>query len=297
MTKKKIKELTEKIIEHSKENTAGTLLTEDGIKIVLSFCDEKTDSPSFVDARISENESNEGYLVKAADFLDALKPEKSKYTEIPDAPEKKEPKLHRKEFFQFIDHEFTDKELVQLSKRLSKNIIEISEIKDRRDSAVSQFKSETAALVAENGELTHKINSGSEERNVKCEAEFLYEENIKRVMRFDTGEIIWAGTIPEHERQIEAFNQPPDNPEPLPEGEFEFIPKSEENIPSKAQSPDTEPDTPETGQSSNDGPETDKSIDEQQAELDAEDEKIAEDIGRNLDTSKEESSIPPLPNE
>lgn len=307
MTKKRVTELTKKIIEYSKENTAGSLLTEDGIKAVLSKCDKKTDSKLFIEARIDENQSDSGYLVKVADFLDVLKPEKPKYTEIPDTPKKKEPKLHRKEFFQFVDHEFTQTELVKLSKKLSRNIIEIFEIKDRRDSAMSQFKSETAVLVAENGELTHKINSGSEERNVKCEALYFYDNNEKHIVRMDTGQVLFAGPIPDHERQIESFDKKLDK-------ELELDDKAHEellqNDTPEEQIQDAGPDTPETGQSSSEGvetevmpgehevdPETIKTLDEQQAALDAEDAKIAEDIGRNLDTSKEESSIPPLPNE
>ncbi len=325
MTKKRINALTKKIIKLSQENTAGTLLTEDGIKTVLGDCDNKS-TLLFVNARIAENQSDAGYLVKAADFIDVLKTEKpkkeekveSENTEVmpgehevdpetvktpepeptPEPEKEQEPKIHRRQFHQFIDHEFTQTELIVLSKKLSKNIIEIFAIEDRKSSAVSQFKSEVAALVAENGELTHKINSGSEERNVKCEASFYYDKDMKIITRIDTGEIIWQGKIPDHQRQVEGFDKD----------------ETAENDALEEQIPDTEPDTPKTDKPDSEGNEADKyqddkyqgpiekppediptadpekahilTMDEQQAELDRED---AEVINKG--------DLPHLPNE
>lgn len=241
---------------------------------------------------------------------------------------KKEPKLHRKEFTQFLEYEFTQKELLELSKELCKKMIEISEVERRRKSAMSQFKSELDKLVEETNEISRKVNAGSEERNIKCEALFFYDKNEKHVVRMDNGLVIWNGEIPEHERQIESFDKTLDKELELDDKAHEELLgidklqnevtelKEEVNTTLGAQSPDTEPDTPETSQSSNESAETptkdnetvqeefkQKVIEETQAELDAEDAGLLKKIEQKnkKDPMKihvsGDSSIPPLPNE
>lgn len=71
----KIKQITNKIIEWSEENTAGTIMSAENIYLVVrnTYRHSLYISKPVIDQIISNNESESGYLVKATDFISAFK--------------------------------------------------------------------------------------------------------------------------------------------------------------------------------------------------------------------------------
>lgn len=64
-------QIVEQIIEWSKDNTAGTVLNQYAIWQVVVICDEKTPL-DVIEGIVARQETPEGYLVKARDFLTAF---------------------------------------------------------------------------------------------------------------------------------------------------------------------------------------------------------------------------------
>jgi len=64
-----------RIIDYCEGNTAGTVLNEAAIKLIIDICNENIENVNaeYVDILIADNETEEGYLVKASDILDAIK--------------------------------------------------------------------------------------------------------------------------------------------------------------------------------------------------------------------------------
>lgn len=292
--KMKNEDLVKRIIKFSESNTAGLTLSKEAIEAVLEVCDKKS-SIDQIDKLLQEYQdegllvkASDGYLVKASDFMEALK------------PVKKEPKLHRKAFNRYLEYKFTKAEITEIALSLAIKTGERQTAEDQKKSANSQFKSQIDGLTADINLLSNHVVAGFEMRNVKCEAEFWYDDNIKRIARIDTGEIIWAGAIPEHEKQVEmSFEENLDKELGLEDKAHEEL----LNTGGEAQSPATEPNATDGDKSAGDGidlvdiihdaekelsQENDKNEEETQADLDAEDDKIKEDI---------QTDLPPLPNE
>ena len=64
-----------RVVEFCEGNTAGTILNEDAIKRVIDICHEDLSicDNDFVDQLIADNETEEGYLVRTPDILEAIK--------------------------------------------------------------------------------------------------------------------------------------------------------------------------------------------------------------------------------
>lgn len=65
----------ERIIDHCEGNTAGTVLSESAIKRVIDICNEDLSvcDVDFVGNLIADHETDEGYLVRTSDILNAIK--------------------------------------------------------------------------------------------------------------------------------------------------------------------------------------------------------------------------------
>ncbi len=157
---------------------------------------------------------------------------------------------------------------------LARKTAELRTKEDQKKSVISQLKSEIDNLVAQTNDISNRINSGGEYRNVKCELEYNYETNKKTIIRTDTMEVVYDGEIPDEERQIEMGIDKLQN-------EVTEL-KEEANSAIDAQSPEDEPNDTAPEQSDSDAPQTegykDSSIEEEQERLDAEDEKIKKDV-------------------
>ena len=80
------------IIEFT-DNSAGTLLNRNAISIVVnSLIENRNLSKKNIDKLIFENESDNGYMIKANDFIYVLYPyiigDNLQYNDLPEKPEK-----------------------------------------------------------------------------------------------------------------------------------------------------------------------------------------------------------------
>ncbi len=176
----------------------------------------------------------------------------------------------RKEIRKMLEVKHTPEEISDMGLDLARKTAELRTAEDHKKSVVSHLKSEIDSLTARTNDISNKINSGSEYRNVKCELEYNYETNKKTIIRIDTMEVVYDGPIPDEERQIEMseLDELTDKTDLIAASEGRF--PEEEPI-------DTTPDPADTGD-----PQTEESKDsiseEEQAELDAQDEQIKKDI-------------------
>lgn len=179
---------------------------------------------------------------------------------------------HRKEIRKMLEVEYTPEEISDMGLDLARKTAELRTAEDHKKSAVSHLKSEIDSLTARTNDISNKINSGSEYRNVKCELEYNYETNKKTIIRTDTMEVVYDGEIPDDERQIPLVE--PDAIEPGDGQSPEDEPKDTSPPPADGAEPQTEEIMP--GEHEVD-PELVKT-EEEQEKLDAEDEKIKKNI-------------------
>ena len=114
-----------------------------------------------------------------------------------------DPTKHRKEIRKMLEVEYTPAEMSEMGLELARKTAELRTKEDNKKSVTSQLKSEIDNLTAGTNDLSNKINTGSEYRNVKCELEYDYEKGTKRIIRLDTAVVVYEGPIPDEERQIE----------------------------------------------------------------------------------------------
>ena len=187
-----------------------------------------------------------------------------------------EPKKHRKEVKRWLEVDYTPEEISDMSMELARKNTEHQKAEDQKKSANSQFKSEIDKLTAEINDLSSNMLTGSEVKEVKCEIEDDYVLNKKSITRLDTKEVIFYGDIPEDEKQMEMDL----------DSELEKDKKAHEELvgheidekePAEEQTSGAEPDTTDEEQPPSEAPQTDESQDK----LDAEDEKIKEDLKKD----------------
>ena len=109
---------------------------------------------------------------------------------------------HRKEIRKMLEVKYTPEEISDMGLDLARKTAELRTAEEHKKSVVSHLKSEIDSLTARTNDISNKINSGSEYRNVKCELEYNYETNKKTIIRTDTMEVVYDGEIPDDERQI-----------------------------------------------------------------------------------------------
>lgn len=153
---------------------------------------------------------------------------------------------HRKEIKKMLEVEFTPEEISQMGIDLAHKTGELRTAEDHKKSVVSQLKAGIDTLIAETNELSNKINSGHEYRNVKCEVEYDYSKNYKTIIRLDNAVVIYEGEIPDDERQIEM--SVPDEPDKI-----DLIAASEGRF------PEDEPNDTGPEQTDGDAPQTEES--------------------------------------
>lgn len=178
-------------------------------------------------------------------------------------------KKHRKEIRKWLDVDYTPEEISDMSMELAQKTGELRTKEENKKSAMSQLKSEIDALSARTNELSLKIVSGKENKNVKCEIEYNYETNKKSITRLDTLEVIFFGDIPEDEKQMEMDL------------------KDDEKPSQDEQTPGGPVDTSGIEQPPSDTPQTEESQDK----IDSEDEAIKEKIKESQEADKKESPL------
>jgi len=70
-----IQYLIDEIIESAKNNSAGTLLNNDGIgNVINDIINSRNLNPNFIDSLIDKYNSESGFICKSSDFIYILKP-------------------------------------------------------------------------------------------------------------------------------------------------------------------------------------------------------------------------------
>lgn len=107
----------------------------------------------------------------------------------------------------YLEVEFTVDEIVEMRRRISINLTELSRKKDALKSLQKQMQGEIALLDAEVNLLADKANAGKEMRNVEVESKTDWKKNRIIVKRIDTGEIVEDRALRSDELQKDLIEE------------------------------------------------------------------------------------------
>ncbi|MCC6581866.1 MAG: hypothetical protein IT440_15645 [Phycisphaeraceae bacterium] len=107
----------------------------------------------------------------------------------------------------YLEVEFTTDEIIEMRRKISVNLTEISRKKDALASLNKQMKGEIALLDAETNLLADKANAGKEMRNVDVSSKTDWNKNRIVVTRLDTGEEIENRTLRADEMQKDMLEE------------------------------------------------------------------------------------------
>lgn len=96
----------------------------------------------------------------------------------------------------------TDSEVLRFSSALAKESLDLAETDAEKKEVAADFKAKATRHEATIGELSRKISTRREYRDVECIWEFYWDEGKKILCRTDTGEEIDSRPITEYERQM-----------------------------------------------------------------------------------------------
>ncbi len=110
-------------------------------------------------------------------------------------------------------------EIHKYGEELSKTIESLAEANDLKKASAAYHAEKIASLEKDVRQLSRKISTKKEDREVKCEWQYRWEEGMKDLVRLDTFQII--ETLPisdaDHQTRLELEkpeNDLPDTPEP-----------------------------------------------------------------------------------
>lgn len=103
-----------------------------------------------------------------------------------------------------------------------------AELEDKKKEVTADYKAKIDACISQSRVIARKVSSGKEMRDVECRWDYIWNENIKYLIRLDTFEIIDSKVITEDEKQrhfeFEKKNQIESEPEvATPEEELQTI--------------------------------------------------------------------------
>lgn len=107
----------------------------------------------------------------------------------------------------YLEVEFTTDEIIEMRRRLSVNLTEISRKKDALASLNKQMKGEIALLEAETNLLADKANAGKEMRNVEVKQVNDWKKGRVTITRLDTKEVIEDRPMRPEENQKELIEE------------------------------------------------------------------------------------------
>ncbi len=219
---------------------------------------------------------------------------------------KEDVKIHRKEVRKWLDVDYTPEQISDMGMELAQKTGELRTKEEHKKSAMSQLKSEIDALSARTNELSLKVVSGKENKNVKCEVMVDYVTNKKSITRLDTMKVIFYEDIPDDEKQMEMDLENDENtsgaeqssgaePNQIPSDVSEtkeFMSGKHEVDLETAKTEDSQEKTDEVMPGEHEVDPKLVKTKKQQAELDAEDEKIKEDVAADLDLRTGQKKVP-----
>lgn len=112
-----------------------------------------------------------------------------------------EPKIEEKTETHLLPVKLTESEIISYSVEIAKGIQTLEELQDEKKEVTKEYNDELKNLQKKLSRISRIIKAGQEDREVKCRWDYLWEMDMKRLVRTDTGEVIRTDTIKDHERQ------------------------------------------------------------------------------------------------
>lgn len=106
-----------------------------------------------------------------------------------------------------LNVKLTEEELVRYSKELAKQSQDIVALEDAKADSAKKYAAQIQTAKCIIKELSRKVESGEEPRDIECQWEYDFKENIKRLFRNDTGEIVLKERIKDEERQMSFLDK------------------------------------------------------------------------------------------
>lgn len=97
--------------------------------------------------------------------------------------------------------QLTEKEVIVYSREMARIQGEKIEREEKKKSVAAEYTAEIKSLSGDVDVLMRKINSNSEQRNVKCKWVMKWDQMEKELVRLDTNEVVRTITILDSERQ------------------------------------------------------------------------------------------------
>lgn len=108
-----------------------------------------------------------------------------------------------------LRHVFTDKETLELARKLAEANAELAQAEDEKKSITSQLKAKADGIQARVSEVAGKINTGYEYRATPCLVEYhTPKPGMKRLTRLDINEVVTEEDMTEAEKQTEMELEP-----------------------------------------------------------------------------------------
>lgn len=103
----------------------------------------------------------------------------------------------------YLECVLTDAEKLRYGAEMAELLNKKSRAEDQLKSTSTAIKAEIAAHDAKINDLSGKISTGKERRDVECEINYDWDRKVKSWIRKDTGEVTKEDIIPERELQEE----------------------------------------------------------------------------------------------
>jgi len=99
--------------------------------------------------------------------------------------------------------ELTQAEVMEAARALARIGTSLSELEAEKKTAMSRFKFSKSELETQRSELSKKVETGKELREVDCYWSFDYSHQCKRLFRNDTGDEVEVRSLTADELQME----------------------------------------------------------------------------------------------
>jgi hypothetical protein len=103
---------------------------------------------------------------------------------------------------EYLKYSFSDAELLNLSKTLAKHNQDLAEIEGQKKRVMADFGAKIQGEESNIGELSRKVSSGYEFRNIECVVTYHDPtQGKKTIVRTDTGEVVRVDVMSHSELQ------------------------------------------------------------------------------------------------
>lgn len=143
-----------------------------------------------------------------------------------------------------LRHTFTQKETLEIAKKMAEASRELNQAEEEKKAVTSQLKAKVDAISARVQDHASKINSGYEYRSTKVTVKYhTPKTGIKTLIRDDLNEIVETAEMSQAEMQEELKLEPAAAPATPPAGTIPFNPVLKEDPVEKAKKKKAAPGT------------------------------------------------------